>query len=390
MAWVKVPISKIVENPNNPRTIKTDKYQKLVKSLKEFPEMLEKRPIVVDENMIVLGGNMRLKACGDAGIVDVPVVIAEGWTDEQKREFIIKDNVGFGDWDWDIIANEWDTEELEDWGLDLPDDWGVNKEVEEDEVPEVDQGESASRLGEVYQLGRHRLMCGDSTKIEDVEKLMDGKKADMVFTDPPYGVAYVGKTKDALTIQNDALGDEGTRLLVADALRIAPIKTGAVFYVCSPAGNTETAFRLAIADAGLALKQCIVWVKDHFVMGRQDYHWRHESILYGWKEGSAHFYGGGRSQDTVWEVKRPTVSKEHPTMKPIELVLKGIGNSSKGDDIVLDLFGGSGSTLIACEQTNRICYMMELDEHYCDVTRKRYHKYVTGDEQGWQEGTPCI
>jgi DNA modification methylase len=206
---------------------------------------------------------------------------------------------------------------------------------------------------------------------------MQGEYADLIFTDPPYGVNYVGKTKDALTIQNDALGDDGTRELVADILTVAPLREGGVFYVCSPAGNTETAFRLAIQDAGLSLRQCLCWVKQQFVLGRQDYHWRHESILYGWREGAAHYFVDDRTQDTVWEIDRPSRNDAHPTMKPIALVAKAIANSSRLHEIVYDACGGSGTTLIASDQLNRHCRMVEIDPRYCDVILTRWEQ-LTG------------
>lgn len=182
-------ITDIKPNPQNPRIIKDDKFKKLVKSIKEFPEMATVRPIVIDENNVILGGNMRYKAMIEAGWKDVPVYQVKGWTEDQKREFIIKDNVSGGEWDWEVLANEWDQNQLEEWGLDTQKDW-ENDEVVEDEAPEVSEEEPISKLGEVYQLGRHRVMCGDSTKIEDVEKLMDGKKADITFHSPPYNVGH--------------------------------------------------------------------------------------------------------------------------------------------------------------------------------------------------------
>jgi DNA modification methylase len=200
---------------------------------------------------------------------------------------------------------------------------------------------------------------------------MVGEKARLVFTDPPYGVGYVGKTKEALTIENDTLGDAGTRILVSAALLLAPLGPGAAFYVCSPAGNTETAFRLAIADAGLQLRQCLVWVKQQFVMGRQDYHWRHESILYGWKDGAAHYFVDDRTQDTVWEIDRPHVSAEHPTMKPVDLVQRAIRNSSRQGDIVYDAFLGSSTSIIAAEQTGRVCFGIEIAPEYVAVGLER-------------------
>jgi DNA modification methylase len=214
----------------------------------------------------------------------------------------------------------------------------------------------------------------------------------MIFTDPPYGVAYVGKTKDSLTIDNDELGDEGTRELVRDILTIAPLKPGGVFYVCSPSGNTETFFRLAIQDSGLMLKQCIVWVKNAFVLGHQDYHYRHESILTGWKDGASHYFIKDRKQDTVWEFPRPNANKDHPTMKPVDLVAKAIFNSSKPGQTVYEPCGGSGTTLIACEKLGRKALVMEIDPKYCDVIVRRYVKFCRENNREYtviRNGDPC-
>lgn len=238
----------------------------------------------------------------------------------------------------------------------------------------AENGPTRACPGDLWQLGRHRLLVGDATDRGEVARLFDSgrEQADLIFTDPPYGVAYVGGTKEALTILNDNLGDAGTRMLVANILRAAPLRPGGVFYVCSPAGNTETAFRLAIADAGLLLRQCLVWVKQQFVLGRQDYHWRHESILYGWKEGAAHFFVEDRTQDTVWEIDRPQRNADHPTMKPIALVERALANSSRVGELVYDACGGSGTTLIACERQGRRARLCELDPKYATVILNRF------------------
>jgi DNA modification methylase len=251
-------------------------------------------------------------------------------------------------------------------------------EVIEDEAPDL-PAEPVTRPGNLWLLGKHRVLCGDSTSAEDMARLMDGRKATMVFTDPPYGVDYVGKTKNALKIRNDAPGFEGTQKLVADSMAEVGkwLSPGGAFYVCSPAGDMELAFRLGLIDAGLTLRQQIVWAKDQFVMGRQDYQWRHEAILYGWKDGAAHFFAGGRSQDTVWEIPRPKQSTEHPTIKPVALVAKAVSNSSSAGAIIADPFLGSGTALVACEQLGRICYGMEIDERYADVIVQRWEN-LTG------------
>lgn len=258
-----------------------------------------------------------------------------------------------------------------------------------DEVPPVPTVPRSVR-GEVYELGPHRLMCGDSTNQGDVAELISGTPLDIVFTDPPYGVNYQGDEDDEglrrrhrredgrATVGNDALGAEGTRALVEGFLSLAraSCRPGAAFYICSPSGLPEMWFRSGVADAGLELRQVIVWAKDVFAFGRQDYHWRHESILYGWFPGAAHTWNGGRGQDTVWEIPRPKRSEEHPTMKPVDLVSRALTNSSDPGAVVYDPFAGSGTTLIAAEHLGRRCFAMELDPGYCDVIRDRYERYV--------------
>ena len=263
--------------------------------------------------------------------------------------------------------------------------------TEDDEAPEVDDvNPPLSKFGEIYQLGRHRLMCGDSTDFGMVSDLMDGREADMVFTDPPYNVAYEGKTKDALTIQNDSMGDKQFfEFLLSVHNNLSEVtKPGGALYVCH-ADSEGLNFRKAFIESGFLLKQCIIWVKQSMVMGRQDYQWQHEPILYGWKEGGSHYFIDDRTQTTIWNIDIPSRNEEHPTMKPIDLCKRAILNSSKRNELVIDLFGGSGSTLIACETSERICYTMELDPKYCDVIRKRYARHINR-EADWQEATPCI
>src|SRR3990167_4198 len=242
----------------------------------------------------------------------------------------------------------------------------------------------------------HFLMCGDSTKIEDVEKLMNGQKADMCYTDPPYGVSYEEKTKnianqrkDILPVSNDNLGKDALKEIVFPVFQnIATVlKSGGVYYVSSPQGGELGLMMMMMMNAGIEAKHMIIWAKDApvFSMGRLDYDYQHEPILYGWRGSHQHF-GQGHYKSSLWNIPRPKDSKLHPTMKPTELIVNIINNSSKQDDIVLDLFGGSGSTLIACEQTNRVCYMMELSEVYCDTIRRRYWKFINKTEDGWQEG----
>lgn len=396
-----VPIGAVKPNPENPRVIKDEKFQKLVQSLKDFPQMSEAREIVVNTDMVVLGGNMRLRAMQQAGWTEVPVKIVD-WTPEQQREFVIKDNASFGEWDYDALGNMYEPVELEAWGLDLP-EFEETKEVEEDEAPEVNEIEPPkSQLGEVYQLGRHRLMCGDSTKQEDVERLMDGKKADMVFTDPPYGVSYASKNeylnsiargnRNQTPIENDHMNLEDTSEFVYKAfvqIREILAKRSSYYITAPQGGDLMMMMMMMMQKAGIPLRHCLIWVKNNHVLGRTDYNYKHEPILYGWVDVHD-FYGDGEHKFSTWEIDKPLKNDLHPTMKPIALIVNAIRNSTKIDNIVADVFLGSGSTLIACEQTDRTCYGMELDPRYCDVIRKRYWKFVNGTGEGWEEATPVV
>lgn len=365
-------IDKLKLNPNNPRFIKDKDFNRLKESIKSFPEMLELRPIVYDKENIILGGNMRFRALQELQkegfeIKDTYFKSADNLTPEQYREFVIKDNIQQGEWDSDILANEWSDLPLDEWGINTA-GW-KSGEVVEDEVPEL-ADKPISKLGEVYQLGRHRLVCGDSTKIEDVEKLMNGNKADMVFTDPPYGVDYSSrvdrdKRKPWGGIKNDDLEGESLKEFLYDSL--AWIDTPK--YICC---NWQS-----VVDFFLALgrpNSLIVWDKGSIGLGA-GYRNQHEFIL---------FYGKleHNSESNVWTITRDSTSGyTHPTQKPVAVPSRAIKNL-KGNN-VLDLFGGSGSTLIACEQLDRTCYMMELDPKYCDVIRKRYAKFI-GKEEEWQ------
>ena len=403
----KVKINAIKTNPKNPRLIKDDKFKKLVKSIQDFPQMLELRPIVVDENNIILGGNMRYKACIEAGLKEIYILKAEDLTEQQKDEFIVKDNVGFGEWDWDILANEWDTDKLQDWGLDLPLDVSVQElEAEEDDYEIPNEITTDIVLGDLFEIGEHRLLCGDSTQVDTWQKVMDEKLCDMVMTDPPYNIDYEGKTKDALTIQNDNMTNDSFYQFLYDFYTAlgSYTKKGGAWYVFH--ASTETVnFSSAMVNSGLLLKQYLVWVKNTMVLGRQDYQWKHELCLYGWKEGAAHYFTNERTHTTVIEdtininkltkdemkkmlnemlsdktkstiihCDKPHRSAEHPTMKPILLLAPLIQNSSKENEIVADGFLGSGSTMVASHQLKRKCYGMELDPKYCQVIIDRMKK----------------
>ena len=383
MKTEKVKIGKIKNNPNNPRLIKDDKFKKLVKSVKEFPEMLEIRPIVVDKDNIVLGGNMRLRACQEAGLKEVHIIQADKLTEKQQREFIIKDNVGFGEWDWDDLANEWDVDELEDWGLDLPVDFAVEElEAEEDDYIETDEVSTNIVRGDIIEIGRHRLMCGDSADTDDVEKLMKDQKAEMVFTDPPWNVNYGDVKKgNAMgykprTILNDSMSTDGFKDFMSNVFATMSIfsKKGCPTYVVMSAQEWGN-LMLTLHENNYHWSSTIIWNKSHLVMSRKDYHTKYEPIWYGWLDGSPRLCPlKDRKQSDVWDVDRPTKSELHPTTKPIELINIALKNSSIKDNLILDLFLGSGSTMVAAHQLKRKCYGMELDPKYCQVIVDRMLK----------------
>lgn len=369
-----VPISQVKANPNNPRIIKDDKFFKLVQSIKDFPQMLHIRPIVVNADMIVLGGNMRLKACKEAGVKEVPIIKADDLTEEQQREFIIKDNVGFGEWDWEDLANNWNTEELTNWGLDIPDLKPIEAEAVEDDYEVPDEIKTDIVLGDLFEIGPHRLLCGDSTDSDQVAKLMNGQKADMVFTDPPYNVAYEGGSKKREAIANDKIDNFYKFLYDTYVNCYLIMNEGSPIYIAH-SELERINFTLAFLDAGFKFSSIIIWVKNNSTFSmNKDYKQKHEPIIYGWKQGSSHFWHGGNCEDTVWEIKRPSKSELHPTMKPIELCERGIKNSSNQGAIVYEPFTGSGSTMVASHQLNRKCFGMELDPKYCQVIVDRMLK----------------
>jgi DNA modification methylase len=376
MKTEKVNISKIKTNPNNPRLIKDDKFKKLVKSIKEFPEMLEIRPIVVDKDNIVLGGNMRLRACQEAGLKEVHILQADQLTEKQQREFIIKDNVGFGEWDWDDLANEWDVDELEDWGLDLPVDLAVQElEAEEDDYQMPDEIKTDIVLGDLIEIGEHRLLCGDSTDSEQVAKLMNGEKADMVFTDPPYNINYGNikhpkfKVRD---IENDNMSKNDFKSFVQGFVSNIKLFCDGIVYCWSGQGE-DGRIMFTVLDENLHHSTTIIWNKDQFTLGRGKYQNKYEPCWFGWVN-SGKTFTNDRTLTNVWDYKRPQRSDLHPTMKPIELCENALNHASKKGNKVLDLFLGSGSTMVAAHQLNRKCYGMELDPKYCQVIVDRMIK----------------
>lgn len=376
--------------PKNPRFIKDNRFKQLVKSIEDAPEMLDYRTLLVfphEKKYVIIAGNMRFRACKEIGYKELPCyVLPEETPAEKLREYAIKDNIGFGSDDWDLLANEWNEDELKDWGVELPADWGGNEEeteIEEDEIPE--EVETRCKRGDVWILGEHRLMCGDSTDSGDVTLLMNGEKADLLFTDPPYNVNIEQKKKKILhcneynKIENDNLPLDTFKEFLGSVFSNAcqSLKESSSYYVFSCQGGDNEMMMMMMRESGIKCRHQIIWVKDApvFSMGRLDYDYKHEPILYGWKKKHK-FYRKGSQDKSVWEFKR-TENKIHPTMKPVELIANALLNSTQENDFVLDMFGGSGSTLIACEQLKRKCFMMELDEHYCDVILARWEK-LTG------------
>lgn len=373
-------IDKLIPYINNPRENK-NAVDKVAASIKEFGF---KNPIIIDKENVIIAGHTRLLASRKLGIEEVPIIRAEDLTDKQIKAFRIADNKTseFAEWDMELLEIE--LEGLDDifTGFDeeeFDDIMGIEPEIIEDDFDIEPPVNPISKRWDIWLLGEHKVMCGDATN-EDVLKLVGDNKVNLYLTDPPYNVAYVGKTEDALTIQNDKMEDLEFRSFLHKSFKAADsvMEEGASFYIFH-ADSEGYNFRGACFDNGWTIRQCLIWLKNSIVMGRQDYHWKHEPCLYGWKDGAAHTWSSDRKQTTVLEFDRPQRNAEHPTMKPIPLFSYLIGNNTKKKDIVLDNFGGSGTTLIASEQLNRICYMMELDEKYVDVIVNRYIAFKEDD-----------
>lgn len=378
-------IDAITPYARNSRTHSDEQVAQIAASIREFGWTT---PILIDENGSVICGHGRLLAARKLGQAEVEVIVARGWSDAKKRAYVIADNklaLNAG-WDMELLALELaDLKEFDfDLGLTgfsgeelaklLPDKTEGN--TDPDEIPEV-PADPITKPGDVWLMGKHRLLCGDSTSVDDMEKLTAGQLVDMWLTDPPYNVAYEGGTKEKLTIQNDNMGDEQFRAFLRDAYVTADIvmKPGAVFYIWH-ADSEGYNFRGAARDAGWQVRQCLIWKKSSQVMGRQDFHWKHEPCLYGWKDGAAHLWANDRKQTTVLEFDKPSRNGEHPTMKPVAIFEYQLLNNTKGGDIVLDSFAGSGTTAIAAEQNGRVAYLMELDPRYCDVIIKRWQDFT--------------
>lgn len=381
-----VEISKLKENPRNPNTHPTVQIELLAQIIRKTGW---RAPITVSNlSGFIVKGHGRLQAAKAAGLKQCPVEYQNFIDEEEELAALLADNklAELAEIDVEKLTDIFKDYEFEDLSLtgysqeEFDELVDVFEEAEllgdPDEVPE--EVETRCKLGDIWQLGNHRLMCGDSTIISDVEKLMNDSRADMFLTDPPYNVNYEGGTNDKLKIQNDNMEDAQFRQFLYDAFTTADMvmKEGAVFYIWH-ADSEGYNFRGACKDIGWTVRQCLIWNKNSMVLGRQDYHWKHEPCLYGWKEGASHLWASDRKQTTVIDFNKPQRNGEHPTMKPVGLFDYQIKNNTKGGDIVLDLFGGSGTTLIACEQNKRIAYLMELDPHYCDVIITRWEK-LTG------------
>lgn len=436
-----IKVDDIIPYFNNPKEHPKGQIEKIASSIKAFGFTV---PVIVDKDNELIAGHGRLEAAKLLKMKEIPAIRRADLTDAQVRAFRIADNkVAESEWSYEQLATEFEMLQSDDFDLKLTgfdekeidkimnteltkdivdDEFDIDGEVEKIKKP-------VTKKGDLVTLGNHFLLCGDATDESSYKKLLGNKKADMIFTDPPYNVDYVGKTKDALKIQNDKMSDDNFYQFLYDFYYAALeyTKPGGAIYVCH-ADTEGINFRTALIDAGWLHKETIIWVKNILVMGRQDYHWKHEPILYGWKPGGAHSWFGDRKQSTVienipgvlvkqvedgyeitfdWEMNsvvikvpdykvlsagddtdktawffdKPVRSAEHPTMKPVPIPGRAIKNSSKKGQIILDPFAGSGSTLIAAEQTNRLAYCIELDPVYCDVIIKRYVKYKRSQDE---------
>lgn len=403
----KVPIDSITINPRNPRKIEADQFEKLKKSIIDYPKMILLRPLILNAENQVVGGNMRLLALRELGYKEVPIVRDVSMTPEEQRQFVIKDNLSFGIWDYEILGADYDLEELERYGYDPKefDNFGRNKETEE--VPEASNPPAVAQAGDVFQLGDHRLMCGDSTKITDWDKLMQGEKAQLIFTDPPYNVDYKSQSGrsysstdfggDGSKIFNDNKSDEDCLNFYIDVLKnLYSISTDDASIYWWLAFNINNMVNLlAFLESGWKMSQMIIWVKEQMVFSLgQDYHRLHEPCFYGWKEGNKHYSNKKIAnlkdvfslsiqdfsllQDIWYEQRDKTAEYIHPTQKPVRLAERAIKKNSRIGDIVVDAFNGSGSGsgLIACQQLERKYRGMELDPKFVDATIARWEIFT--------------
>ena len=386
MQIISKNIEEIKEYENNPRN-NDNAVEYVARSIKDFGFKI---PIIVDKNNVIVARHTRYKAAKELNLTEVPCIVADDLTDEQIKAFRLVDNKSAELAEWNLELLNIELENIHDIDMNL-----YNFELSEllDNVIEDDYEielpeEPKTKHGDIYKLGNHYLMCGDSTKESDVAKLMNNNKADLFLTDPPYNVALGNhdtpetarqrhRRTDGLIIMNDKMSDNDLLDFLTKCFSIAKdnMKDGASFYIWH-ADNESLTFRQALKNSGLELRQTLIWNKNAITLGRQDYQWKHEPCLYGWKDGASHSWFSDRSQPTVLDFKKPSKSEDHPTMKPIELFAYQIKNSSKVNDIVLDTFGGSGTSIIACEQLNRICFTMELDPRYCDVIVDRWETFT--------------
>ena len=386
-----VPISKLVPYVNNARTHSPEQVMKLRSSLREFGFI---NPIIIDRDYGIIAGHGRLLAAKEEGITEVPCVFVDYLTEAQKKAYILADNRMAMDAGWDeellrveiealqgeafdVSLTGFDEKELADLFKD-----GSDSDAEDDDYDLSAALEKAAFVerGDIWTVGRHRLMCGDATSTEDVAALMDGRKANLILTDPPYGVSF--KSSSGLTIQNDSMKDEEFYHFLLDSFKNMAdhLEKGGAAYVFH-ADTEGLNFRRAFIDAGFHLAGCCIWVKDSLVLGRSDYQWQHEPVLYGFMQNGKHPWYSDRKQTTIWSFAKPKRNANHPTSKPLDLLGYPIGNSTQENAIVIDTFGGSGSTLMSCEQMNRTCCTMELDEKYASVILRRYVD-DTGDADG--------
>lgn len=394
----QVAVEKLIPYVRNSRTHSDAQVAQIAASIKEFGWT---NPILVDGTNGIIAGHGRLLAARKLGQTEVPVIELAHMTESQKKAYVIADNQLAMNAGWDTSMLTLELSDLKEAGFSLDilgfdpkeldnllEPEQVDGLTDEDAVPDIPE-EPKTKLGDIYQLGNHRLMCGDSTSISDIERLCDGHLVDMWLTDPPYNVDMTGKNemlekagkarkdKSNYGIINDSMSDEDFRQFLRDSYVAADavMKQGAVFYIWH-ADSEGYNFRGAAKDAGWVVRQCLIWRKSVFAIGRSDYHWKHEPCLYGWKEGAGHLWASDRKQTTILEFDKPAKSGEHPTMKPVDLFAYQMLNNTKGGDIVLDSFGGSGTTMIAAEKHGRHSRLMELDPKYCDVIVKRWEDFT--------------
>lgn len=384
MNIIEKPTNEVIPYEKNPR-INDNAVPAVMKSIEEFGF---KVPIVIDKNGTIVTGHTRLKAAKKLGMKTVPCIVADDLTPEQIKAFRLADNkvAEAAEWDMELLNEELDgiiDIDMSDFNFGDITDSPSSEDVVEDDGENIElPRETKTRLGDIWVIGRHKLMCGDATSEDVLKRLMGGDKADMYLTDPPYNVAYEGKTEDKLTIQNDSMEDSAFYQFLVDSFVAADsvMNEGAAFYVWH-ADLEGYNFRGACRAVEWELRECLIWNKNTMVLGRQDYQWKHEPCLYGWKGGAAHNWYSDRKQTTVIDMNKPNRNAEHPTMKPVQLFAYLMENSSKPGDIVLDSFCGSGTTLIACEQMSRAARVLELDPKYCDVIVERYINLVGNSDE---------